>query len=148
MAVEPLLETPMPFTPIDLEKLQTLTRPELLLHWTTIYGEPPPIPFQRARLIRGILYKEQVSAEPTLKQAEKALRKQLGKVRSSGRSSGHTRLHPGARLLREWNGKTHDVTVTESGFTYRNQSYKSLSAIARLITGTRWSGPAFFGLVT
>ncbi len=52
----------------------------------------------------------------------------------------------GARLLREWGSKTHEVTVTDCGFTYRGKTYKSLSAIAREITGSRWSGPAFFGL--
>jgi hypothetical protein len=55
-------------------------------------------------------------------------------------------LHPGARLLREWGNTTHEVTVTETGFTYRSRAYKSLSQIAREITGTRWSGPAFFGV--
>ena len=56
------------------------------------------------------------------------------------------RIKPGARLIREWQGETHKVTVTEDGFVYAGQRYKSLSEIARLITGTRWSGPLFFGL--
>lgn len=56
------------------------------------------------------------------------------------------RMKPGVRLLREWNGETYEVTVLESGFEYRGARYKSLSVIARLITGTRWSGPKFFGL--
>jgi len=56
------------------------------------------------------------------------------------------KLSAGASLLREWNGETHEVRVLESGFEYRGQRHRSLSAIAREITGTRWSGPAFFGL--
>ncbi len=55
-------------------------------------------------------------------------------------------MKPGVRLLREWNGETHEVTVLELGFEYRSTRYRSLSMIARVITGTRWSGPRFFGL--
>ncbi len=55
-------------------------------------------------------------------------------------------MKPGVRLLREWNGETHEVTVLRSGFEYRSARYRSLSMIARVITGTRWSGPRFFGL--
>lgn len=52
----------------------------------------------------------------------------------------------GSRLAREWNGKTHVVDVTDDGFFYAGKTYRSLSAIARAITGARWSGPRFFGL--
>jgi len=53
---------------------------------------------------------------------------------------------PGTRLIRQWDGETHQVTVCEHGFEYKGERYRSLSQIARLITGTRWSGPLFFGL--
>lgn len=53
---------------------------------------------------------------------------------------------PGARLLRDWNGRTHAVDMTESGYLYEGKTYRSLSAIARQITGAHWSGPRFFGL--
>jgi Protein of unknown function (DUF2924) len=56
------------------------------------------------------------------------------------------RLHPGTTLERAWRGETHVVTVVADGFTYRGRRYRSLSQIARRITGTRWNGPAFFGL--
>lgn len=55
-------------------------------------------------------------------------------------------LEPGTRLVREWNGSTHVVEVTERGFVWNGQAYRSLSAVARAITGARWSGPRFFGL--
>lgn len=55
-------------------------------------------------------------------------------------------LKPGTRLLREWQGTTHEVRVLDAGFDYAGQSYKSLSAVARAITGTPWSGPLFFGI--
>lgn len=56
------------------------------------------------------------------------------------------KLVPGSRLLRDWNGKAHVVDVTESGYLYEGKTYRSLSAIARQITGAHWSGPRFFGL--
>ncbi len=56
------------------------------------------------------------------------------------------RLKPGLRLVREWRGETHDVLVLEEGFEWNGERRRSLSAIAREITGTRWSGPRFFGL--
>ena len=60
--------------------------------------------------------------------------------------SGKPNLKPGTRLIREWEGEAHEVTVLEKGFRWRGQKYASLSPIAREITGTRWSGPRFFGL--
>jgi hypothetical protein len=56
------------------------------------------------------------------------------------------KIKPGTRLLREWQGKVHEVIVLEKGVEYRGKSWPSLSAVAREITGTRWSGPRFFGL--
>ena len=57
-----------------------------------------------------------------------------------------TKLQVGARLIRVWNGVTHNVNVTPTGFEWRGQTYRSLSAIAKAITGAHWSGPRFFGL--
>jgi hypothetical protein len=56
------------------------------------------------------------------------------------------RIKPGTRIVRQWKGATHEVLVTESGYEYGGARFRSLSRIARKITGTRWSGPAFFGL--
>jgi hypothetical protein len=56
-------------------------------------------------------------------------------------------LKPGARLVREWHGRTHTVTVAEDGFEYAGTTYPSLTKIAKKITGAHWSGPRFFGLV-
>jgi hypothetical protein len=55
-------------------------------------------------------------------------------------------LEAGTRLVREWGGMTHEVTIMDRGYAYRGRSYASLSEIARSITGARWSGPRFFGL--
>ena len=55
-------------------------------------------------------------------------------------------LTPGTRLIREWNGMEHFVTVMDQGFEYQGRKFRSLSAVAKAITGTHWSGPAFFGM--
>ena len=55
-------------------------------------------------------------------------------------------LKPGTRLMREWQGRTYDVLVLDGGFSWQGTRYRSLSAIARKISGTAWSGPLFFGL--
>ena len=68
-------------------------------------------------------------------------------VRVNNKTSLDRRTKPGTKFLREWNGRTHEVVaMADGGFLYRGIAYRSLSAIAREITGTRWSGPAFFGL--
>jgi hypothetical protein len=59
---------------------------------------------------------------------------------------GEVRIKPGTRLIRDWRGQPHCVTVLENGYEYAGKRYPTLSQIARLITGTRWSGPLFFGL--
>nr|WP_286198838.1 DUF2924 domain-containing protein [Mesorhizobium sp. BR1-1-16] len=55
-------------------------------------------------------------------------------------------MTPGTRLVREWHGRTHSVTVTDTGFDYAGRCYRSLTRIAREINGTHWSGPRFFGI--
>ena len=62
--------------------------------------------------------------------------------------SPSTKLQPGIRLVREWHGQRYDVQVLDNGFEFDGRSYKSLTAIAREITGARWSGPRFFGIST
>jgi hypothetical protein len=64
------------------------------------------------------------------------------------RSGRPARPRPGTRLVREWNGKSHVVEVVDTGFAWHGQTYRSLSAIASLITGSRWSRPRFFGIAS
>ena len=77
------------------------------------------------------------------------LRKNAARVPSKPNSAvPETRLalKPGTRLVREWNGRAHTVEVLDQGFLWNGEAYPSLSAVARAITGARWSGPRFFGL--
>lgn len=82
----------------------------------------------------------------------KTVRRKLQTIAKSLRATGRVgsapslRLKTGARLVREWHGRAHTVTVTEDGFEYSGASYQSLSEVAKKITGAHWSGPRFFGL--
>lgn len=97
--------------------------------------------------MRSVLsYRMQEKAGPTL---STSIRRHLEIVARDGKGIEGppvNRLFEGVVLLREWNGETHQVRVLEKGFEYRDNHYTNLSAIAREITGTRWSGPVFFGL--
>ncbi len=67
-------------------------------------------------------------------------------AKTNGKIVMPRRIKPGALLVREWKGKSHRIMVLEDGFAFEGKPYTSLSEIARIITGTRWNGPRFFGL--
>jgi hypothetical protein len=125
-----------------------LSLDELRREWRRLYrSEPPRI--SRDLLMRGMGYRHQEIQHGGLGKATRRKLKTLAKMfRSTGRvAPTGLSLKPGARLVREWHGHTHTVTVTEDGFEYAGTSYPSLTKIVRKITGTHWSGPRFFGLV-
>lgn len=121
---------------------------ELRREWRRLYrSEPPRI--SRDLLIRGIGYRLQEIEHGGLGKSTRRKLKTLAKMfRAKGRVAPDPglSLKPGARLVREWHGRTHTVTVTEEGFDYAGMSYPSLTKVAKKITGARWSGPRFFGL--
>lgn len=132
----------------DLAALPGISLDTLKERWRALYGSPPPSRLGRALMIRAIAYRMQ---EQALGGLEVATRRQLARAAENigaGRapSPAPTSIKPGTRLLREWQGVTHEVIVLENGVQYRGEIQKSLSAVAREITGTRWSGPLFFGL--
>jgi hypothetical protein len=122
---------------------------ELRREWRRLYHcEPPRI--SRDLLMRGIGYRLQELQHGGLIKSTRRKLKTLAKMfRTEGRVSPDPglSLKPGARLVREWHGRTHTVTVTEDGFEHAGVSYPSLTTIAKKITGAHWSGPRFFGLV-
>ena len=132
-----------------LIELQGLDMPTLRARWEEAYGRSPPKGLRRDLILRALAYHVQEQAYGGLR---KAARKQLAGLAENG--SGKTvppkpappRLKPGTRLLREWGGVVHQVTVLEEGFEHLGDRYANLSQIAREITGARWSGPRFFGL--
>ena len=93
-------------------------------------------------LRRAVAWHLQMQASPEWRDAASVSRL----VRSLRPAVAAPALPPGTRLLRQWQDRTHHVTVLDGGFDYEGVRYRSLSAIARQITGTPWSGPAFFGL--
>ena len=100
-------------------------------------------------MVRILAYRLQDQAFGSLAPAIRRRLRQIAAEVTSGNanlSAQPQRIKPGTRLLREWQGRKHLVTVAETGFEYQGIRYGSLSEIARQITGTRWSGPLFFGL--
>lgn len=144
----------MPIRDIDeavaraLEELHGATVAELRQRWTAVYGRPPRLRSKSDFLRRALAYEAQAKLLGGLSATTRRRLRRLaeGKPNSASATRASARLKPGTRLLREWQGEPHHVTVLEEGFEYRGQRYASLSVIARHITGTRWSGPMFFGL--
>ncbi len=128
----------------EIADLDELDRESLIARWRAAYGAPPPRKLSRALLEKALAYEIQCSAFGDLSIATKrALR---AAAASKSGSTGPRPLNPGARLIREWNGVVHEVDVTGDRYIWQGQTYRSLTAIARAITGTKWSGPRFFGL--
>jgi len=132
----------------QLESLPQKSRAELCAIWAKVFGHPLRCRAHRDFLTRCIAYRLQEQAYGGLSaKTRKQLRKIAAEIEAGSSPSMETpRIKLGTRLIREWNSETHEVTSISEGFAYRGKPYKSLSEIARLITGTRWSGPAFFGL--
>jgi hypothetical protein len=122
---------------------------DLRRKWRRLYHREPPR-LSRDLLMRGSGYRIQELQHGGLSKSTRRKLKTLAKMfRTEGRVAPDPglSLKPGARLVREWHGRTHTVTVTEDGFDYAGVTYPSLTKIAKKITGAHWSGPRFFGLV-
>ncbi|MBL8705974.1 MAG: DUF2924 domain-containing protein [Rhodospirillales bacterium] len=132
-----------------LEALESLQAPALRLEWEKVYGTPAPRRIGRDLLLRAVAYRIQEQALGGLKPATKRRLLQIAAALKAGKPVtpvGPARLQPGTQLMREWNGRMERVEVLASGFAWQGQVYKTLTAVARAITGTHWSGPRFFGL--
>lgn len=134
----------------QIARLRTLSRQQLLEIWQRLYQRSSPQGIRRELLIPFLAYRIQERAYGGL--SSSALSELRRIARSLEKSEGSTRLvlkpkvKVGTRLLRGWRGQTHEVIATKSGYEYRGVGFRSLSEIARKITGTHWSGPAFFGI--
>jgi len=132
-----------------IDHLDAMETAALRAAWEEAVGRPPP-PHASDEYMRAVLaYRIQEEAGPRL---SAVTRRRLEKIAAGFygdpgyRPTPSARIKEGTKLLREWNGVTHEVNVLDGGFEYREERYKSLSAVARKITGARWSGPRFFGL--
>ena len=132
-----------------LSRLPTLEIGELRQQWRGLYKTQAPPNLSRELLVRAVAYRMQELALGGLRPEP---RRQLLRIAQQFKETGAAKttsrpnLRPGTRLLREWQGRTYDVLVLDDGFSWQNTRYRSLSALARKITGTAWSGPLFFGL--
>jgi hypothetical protein len=131
-----------------VQELPNLDTSALRALWQNVFPTPPHPKLRRELMIPILAYRIQEQAYGGLGPEALSKLKRLAKDLERNRSTvaGVSRIKPGTRIIREWAGDTHEVTVVRNGYSYRGKQYKSLSAIARKITGTRWSGPVFFGL--
>ena len=134
-----------------LAEIPELDMEALRATWAHIYGRPPPKFMSRRLLELAAAYDAQAQVYGGLKPATRRKLLQIGSARTGPPADANPRkpratLAPGSRLVREWQGRPHTVEVLEEGFLYAGRRYRSLSEIARAITGARWSGPRFFGL--
>ncbi|HWG11630.1 MAG TPA: DUF2924 domain-containing protein [Rhodanobacteraceae bacterium] len=134
--------------PLAATDFHALPRRELAPMWLATFGRPLPATMRQPLAAQVLLFHQQELAFGGLPAHVEAYLASLLPSRRGRTSSPDAprRLRPGTRLLRTWRGETYVVNVTEGGFLYEGQTYRSLSVIAREITGTAWSGPAFFEL--
>jgi hypothetical protein len=128
--------------------LEVMDRDALLALWSATSGEKPPVRLSQPLLRRMLAFDLQAQQHGGLPLAVTKKLESLAAAQASGKEKPATspRLKSGGRLLREWGGVTHVVDVVEGGYLWRGERHRSLSAIARAITGAHWSGPRFFGL--
>ena len=134
----------------QLAALPSKTTPELKQLWRDLYDRDP-LPYNRPFLIKRLAYRIQELAYGGLSARGEAKLEELVEEedrRVKGKLPVRSGERPitGTRLIRKWQGVEHCATVIDDGFEYQGRRYKSLSAIALATTGTRWNGPAFFGL--
>lgn len=144
--------------PPDIASLETLGREGLVTLWAEVIKGPVPKQLSQPVLRRMLAFELQSRRQGGLgkgflKRLEAAAGSEVHPDNAAGAGAAVSRaasrrLSPGARLLREWNGTTHAVEVTEDGFLWQGRRYRSLSVIARTITSAHWSGPRFFGLTS
>jgi hypothetical protein len=132
-----------------LKSLSGLDKPALCKLWSELFKERVPVGVRRELLVRILAYRLQEQAFGGLSPRTHRRLRQIAAHIESGKANPTAepqRIKAGTRLFREWQGKRHIVTANQTGYEYQGARYGSLSEIARDITGTRWSGPLFFGL--
>ena len=135
----------------EIVALGSFNTAQLRERWKALYGTEPPPRASRDFLTHAVAYRLQERALGGLNACTRRVLERIADDVSARRPTRVTptrKLHAGAILLREWGGVQHQVTVLENGVLFRGEQYRSLSEVARIITGSRWSGPLFFGLKT
>jgi Protein of unknown function (DUF2924) len=133
----------------EIAALSEATPADLKCRWRALYGTEPPTRISRDLLTRALAYRIQEQAVGGLKPATRRLLAKVAADASAHRPiqmTAQPTLTPGTVLLRDWHGTQHQVIVCDYGVEFQGKKYKSLSQVAHRITGTKWSGPLFFGL--
>lgn len=132
----------------EIDRLEAQPLDQLRDEWRGRFQTPPPNRLSRDILIRGITYRLQEKALGGLSKAviRKVHQPPASKASPTSPRQPRLTLKPGTRLVRDWHGVTHTVIILDNGVEWRGQRYRSLSVVAREITGAHWSGPRFFGL--
>jgi Protein of unknown function (DUF2924) len=131
-----------------LTQLPTMERRALLKLWHDLFGRIPSPDLYRTTLIPILAYRIQEKAYGGLKESTRKRLRELAEDHANGKKSvAQAMIRPkiGTRYVREYGGKLHEVTVLEAGYEYQGQVHRSLTEVAKVITGTKWSGPVFFG---
>lgn len=142
--------------PIELQitELDGMSRAELLDRWIKLYGIHPFKGIRRKTLVRGIACKLQEKALGALRSmtsrrliqiANGTATRDAANAFTKANLCKRPKLQTGSKLIREWNGRTHEVIVADTGYVLNGVTHRSLSACAKAITGAHWSGPRFFG---
>lgn len=126
-----------------ISEIENMNLTALIALWPQTFGTPVPRRISQSFLRRFFAFETQPQLSCGL---PKGIGEKLQRAVHDKSKSQSPTLKSGARLIREWNGLTHVVDVTKGGFLWNGQQHSSSSSIARAITGTRWSGPRFFGL--
>jgi hypothetical protein len=132
-----------------LKALPEMNRTALCQQWQERFNKPAPDGVRKELLVRMLAYRAQEQAFGGLSaRSRRRLDEMAAAISNDPKTAieSMVRTKPGTQLIRSWQGKTHTVTIQESGYQYDGHRYRSLSEIARYITGTQWSGPLFFGL--
>jgi hypothetical protein len=130
----------------SITALEGLDRAGCLNHWREAFGRPPPkhlSPQFKRRILIWDLQNRVLGGLPA-RTAKSLVGIAIGKTKAS--TNSRTVAKPGSHLVREWNGRTYQVEVTSGGYVMDGRTWRSLSAIAKHITGAHWSGPRFFGV--
>ena len=133
----------------EIARLPDLGHDELRQRWKLLFGRPAPKSLRRKFMARAVAYQMQVAAYGGLSAATKRRLREIAIAISNGDRTGvfsGVQIKPGTQLIRQWQNTTHTVMVLDEGFALDGRTYKSLSAVAKAITGTNWNGYAFFGI--
>ena len=132
----------------QIQRLPSLRREELIPIWNDNFASPPPKTLRKELMVPLLSYRIQERAHGGLSLLARNRLKQISAELPTGPRTASHIVAPdeGTRILRQWHGEMHEVRCTDDGLFYRGEKYSSLSKIAFVITGTKWSGPAFFGV--